>query len=353
MALPRLQAGPWQALPLLLLLAACGEQPALEQTHFYAMGTRIELTRHASAGADDGLHDTVHSHFETFDRDWDAWGSGALATLNDRLAQDATATVPPVLREGLQQALTLGRESGGRFHPGMGRLVAAWGFHRQPRPDGPPPPPVTINALTATLPPVAAMPLDGNVLTVPAAGTALDLGGFAKGLSLDRLRERLRADGADDILVNAGGDLLALGAAPGENGARRAWHIGVLDPLGGDVLAGVDLRDGECVMTSGNYERRFEHDGEAFHHLLDPRTGRPAREAASVTVIHGDCARADAAATALFVADDTSWPAVARDMATPMVMRVTPDGTVELTPAMAERTHFPETPDTLTTRPLP
>jgi thiamine biosynthesis lipoprotein len=118
-------------------------------------------------------------------------------------------------------------------------------------------------------------------------------------------------------------------------------------------MAGVELADGECIMTSGDYERRFEHEGEHYHHLLDSRTGRPARGAISVTVIARNCARADAAATALFIAGEEQWPRVAAAMAVEQVMRVAPDGSVALTPAMANRLRFTAQPPRVSTRALP
>ena len=77
-----------------------------------------------------------------------------------------------------------------------------------------------------------------------------------------------------------------------------------------------------------------------MHHVIDPRSGRPSRGIASATVLHPDPALADAAATTLMIAGPEEWPAYARRLKVELAMIVLPDGTVELTPAMAARVEF-------------
>ncbi|MGD2116258.1 MAG: FAD:protein FMN transferase, partial [Acidobacteriota bacterium] len=67
-----------------------------------------------------------------------------------------------------------------------------------------------------------------------------------------------------------------------------------------DLLAVLALRDGS-LSTSGDYERYFVLDGVRYHHVLDPRTGRPARGVRSATVVCADPVLADALSTALMV----------------------------------------------------
>jgi len=118
------------------------------------------------------------------------------------------------------------------------------------------------------------------------AGGALDPSGYVKGWSVQVASERLTAAGAVDHLVDAGGDIQTRGRpAPG-----LEWEIGVRHPWQADslcwVLSGTDL----AVATSGTYERGL--------HVIDPRTGRPAGQLRSVTVVGRDLAVADAFATA-------------------------------------------------------
>lgn len=120
-------------------------------------------------------------------------------------------------------------------------------------------------------------------------GGRLDPAGFVKGWSVEVASALLVAGGADRHCVNAGGDI----RTRGEPEPGRPWHVGVAHPLVRDALCTtVTVRDG-AVATSGTAERGA--------HLVDPHTGRPSIDLASVTVVGPDLATADAYATAAFV----------------------------------------------------
>lgn len=130
-------------------------------------------------------------------------------------------------------------------------------------------------------------------------GGRLDPSGLVKGWAIERATALLEAAGARNLCIDAGGDIsLRGGPAPG-----RPWRVGIRHPLRRDRLAAVvELRDG-AVATSGAYER-----GE---HIVDPRTGRPARGVLSVTIVGPDLGTADAYATAAFAmgARGPAWTA--------------------------------------------
>lgn len=124
-------------------------------------------------------------------------------------------------------------------------------------------------------------------VTLPA-GVRLDLGGIAKGWAADRVADRLAALGP--CLVDAGGDIAARGSPPGQAG----WLIGVADPQDPETdLALLLVRD-RGVATSGVDYRRWSRGGSTQHHIIDPRTRRPARtDLLSVTVLAPDATQAD------------------------------------------------------------
>ena len=124
---------------------------------------------------------------------------------------------------------------------------------------------------------------------------ALDLGGIAKGYALKETVKELKKAGVSSALVDLGGDLYALGTHNG-----KPWKVGIRSPRGEGVIGILEVSD-ICVVTSGDYERFFEKDGIKYHHIINPKTGYPARDMASVTVICKDAVKADAWATALFV----------------------------------------------------
>jgi len=125
----------------------------------------------------------------------------------------------------------------------------------------------------------------------------VDLGGIGKGLACTWAAAELRGGGRA-ALVEAGGDLEALGSGPEGEG----WRVGVEDPRGGpDPLAVLALHDAACA-TSSTRIRKWTVNGKDVHHLIDPRTGVPASSGlASVTVVADDTATAEVWSKVLFV----------------------------------------------------
>jgi thiamine biosynthesis lipoprotein len=131
--------------------------------------------------------------------------------------------------------------------------------------------------------------VDSNTrgVTLPP-GVRLDLAGIAKGWVAERAADRLSRLGP--CLVDAGGDIAARGSPPGQ----PAWPVGVADPRNPHTdLALIPVRD-QGVATSGVDYRRWTRDGVLQHHIIDPRTARPApTDLLTVTVVAGDAIEAD------------------------------------------------------------
>jgi thiamine biosynthesis lipoprotein len=109
----------------------------------------------------------------------------------------------------------------------------------------------------------------------------------------------LKSLGIKAGLVSVAGDIRAFGRRPDGKG----WQVGIRDPRSDDkdkIMASIELID-EAVSTSGDYERFFVRDGVRYHHLLDPKTGYPARGCMSVTVIAKDAVLTDGLSTGVFV----------------------------------------------------
>ncbi len=133
---------------------------------------------------------------------------------------------------------------------------------------------------------------------VPREGFGpIDPSGLVKGWALQRAAERLRAGGAENFAINAGGDVIVAGRpAPGSE-----WRVGIQHPWQRDKVAMVLGVSDVGIATSGRYER-----GD---HVIDPRSGMPATLLMSVTVVADDLALADAYATAALVkgGDGARW----------------------------------------------
>lgn len=124
----------------------------------------------------------------------------------------------------------------------------------------------------------------------------IDLGGIAKGYAVDNAAAALRRHGIESALIMAGGDTAVLGAKQG-----KPWRIGIRDPRNPDALAGALPVVDAAVSTSGDYERFFIQDGVRYHHILDPKTGRPAQACRSVTIVGPNATTTDALSTTVFV----------------------------------------------------
>lgn len=220
------------------------------------------------------------------------WRPSELTRLNDS-AGTGPHEVPAELARLIARGLEVARLSGGAFDPtyaGVGRL---WDFKRRPPviPDE--------EQLRAGLALVGhdrvRVDLEASTVELPE-GMRLGLGGIAKGYGVDRAMAVLMEHGVERALVNAGGDLKALGRGP-----DGPWEIAVRHPRDRERVLAVLPVVNTCVVTSGDYERFFEHEGRRYHHIIDPRTGYPSEGCTSATVVAPDAAAADALATALCV----------------------------------------------------
>jgi thiamine biosynthesis lipoprotein len=128
-------------------------------------------------------------------------------------------------------------------------------------------------------------------------GIKLDFNAIAKGYAVDQAVRVLKGIGIKRALINAGGDIYALGGKK----PQEHWTIGIRDPMQKDkVFASIELNN-RAVVTSGNYEKFFTIDGKQYCHIIDPRTGYPVQNILSVTVLASQVALADALATGIFV----------------------------------------------------
>jgi thiamine biosynthesis lipoprotein len=128
-------------------------------------------------------------------------------------------------------------------------------------------------------------------------GVRIDLGGIAKGYSVDRGIDVLKARGFTRMYVSAGGDSRIVGDRFG-----KPWMVGIRDPRRGEgeVITRIPLVDA-AISTSGDYERFFEEDGVRYHHIIDPHTGHSASKVRSATIIGPYATRTDGLSKTAFV----------------------------------------------------
>lgn len=199
--------------------------------------------------------------------------------------------------EIIRRSRTYSENLNGWFDITVGPLSELWGFSGEGDPQLPDSSTIASLLNLINFRDIELNSADTTVF-LPRTGMKIDLGGIAKGYAIDRGVAALRAEGVNIFLLNAGGDVYVSGL---KNGTAE-WRIGVKHPRRlQDLIAILELSDA-AVATSGDYERYFEQAGKRYHHILDPRSGYPAGNCRSVTVVAETAEEADALATCLFVA---------------------------------------------------
>ena len=316
-----------------LILSGCQQQEQITTTRFMAFGTLIDLTiSGVSKEQANQATAAIEKDFAQMHKSWHAWDPGPLGRVNRLISQGESFATPPSVLELIKQGAEISIKSDHLFNPAIGHLIDAWGFHRDDPAGHRPPEPKNIEQLLLQKPRMSDLKLNGITLHSSNPHVKLDFGAFGKGFGIDLAINHLRQLGIENAIINAGGDLRAIGSPQG-----RPWKIAIRHPSGQGVLAGLEISGDESVFTSGDYERNFNWKGKRYHHIIDPRTGYPAVGTKSVTVIHPDAATADAAATALFVAGPDNWYNIAQKMGIEYVLLIDSQDRAHMNPAMRKR----------------
>jgi len=324
-------------LTLALLLSACGKEP-FYQEQAYVFGTQVDVSIY---GEDETkaraatvavmhefqrLHDMLH-----------AWKPSELSSLNAAIAQGKSLQVSPELAGMLKDAAQVSAQSGGLFNPSIGGLIQTWGFQaddfKAELPEA-----KKISALVKANPGMSDLMFRSRNVSSRNKAVKLDLGGYAKGYALDRAAAILKEQGIHNALINIGGNVMALGTH-----GTRPWMVGIQHPRKPGPLAILELRDGEAIGTSGDYQRYFELDGKRYCHLIDPRSGYPVQDVQAVTIlVRGEHAglHSDSNSKPLFIAGAQSWRDTAGKMQIEEALLVDGEGVVHLTAAMQKRLKF-------------
>lgn len=317
------------------LLAACNDAGApVYTTQFPAFATAVDLSivgiqreRAASAAAD------VARDFVFFEHALYANSSGRMQRINEMLASGEPLATPPSLIPLLIRSQDLYRQSGGLFNPALGRLTRLWGFDRSRPESAPPPDQAAIDALLAVEPTMDDLDLDGIELQTDNPAVQLDFDSVASAYAMDVAIDTLRAQGVRSALISVGGDMRAIGSRSG-----RAWRLPVPRASGAGVIGILNVSGNTSLFTVSSQQRNFVYQGESYHWVIDPRTGRPVEKIASATVLYeGDALTAAAAATALMIAGPKDWPRIAGQMDIRYALLIDVLGRLHMTPEMAER----------------
>jgi FAD:protein FMN transferase len=261
-----------------------------------AMGTTLRVqVRHDGDRAEAlGIAEAMIREVEAAEARLSTWiESSELARLN---RTPVGVWIESAATPELAAAARCARETNFAFHPSIGRLVATWDLRGGGRLPGP----AALAAARGGLDRVGFASDRGAARVRRTADVLLEEGGFGKGAGLDAAFETLQKL---PLKGRMGGLRLDLGGQVAWLDAEEPPALAIADPRDRTRAAlelAVDARRAS-LASSGNSEKQLTFDGESFGHLIDPRTGAPARDFGSVSVVSSSALRADCLSTALFV----------------------------------------------------
>lgn len=314
------------------VLTGCGgeQKVSSQSSQVFAMDTVMLLTVYGDQ-AQQGL-DQAEQTIQKLEKLWSATDENSeIWALNHsggnwvELSEDT--------REILSRGLELCALTDGALDLTAYSAVQAWGFptgaYRVPDE-------AELEQLVGTID-YTQVELDDNQARLPE-DMSLDLGAVAKGRLGEVLSQDLKELGVTSALLELGGNIQTVGTKP--DGSR--WRVGIQDPNSqeGGYLAIVEVAD-QAVVTSGDYQRCFEQDGQTYCHIMDPATAAPADSGVdSVSIVGSDGTVCDALSTALFVMGEEKGAQFWKDH--PELdfeaIFVSQDGTIAVTEGLEE--HF-------------
>lgn len=233
----------------------------------------------------------------------------------------------------MERSLELHRNTNGAFNVMIYPILEEWGFISK---DYTVPSQETLEALLP-LTDISKVTYDSKTKEVKFLqdGMKIDFGGIAKGYTSTKVMNIFDDYNIQSAMVNLGGNVQVKGTKTD----GMDWRVGIQDPKNLGEMLGILAVQNKAVITSGGYERYFEQDGEVYHHILDPATGRTAKNGLiSVTIVSEDGALADGLSTSLFVMGkekaEQFWKAHSDQFE---AILVTDDGEIYITEGIAEQ----------------
>ena len=314
------------------VLTGCGgeQKVSSQSSQVFAMDTVMLLTVYGDQ-AQQGL-DQAEQTIQKLEKLWSATDENSeIWALNHsggnwvEMSEDT--------REILSRGLELCALTDGALDLTAYSAVQAWGFptgaYRVPDE-------TELEQLVGTID-YTQVELDDNQTRLPE-DMSLDLGAVAKGRLGEVLSQDLKELGVTSALLELGGNIQTVGTKPDGS----CWRVGIQDPNSqeGGYLAIVEVAD-QAVVTSGDYQRCFEQDGQTYCHIMDPATAAPADSGVdSVSIVGSDGTVCDALSTALFVMGEEKGSQFWKDH--PELdfeaIFVSQDGTIAVTEGLEE--HF-------------
>ncbi len=268
---------------VIFLVSGCGRNPQKYETNFFAFDTYVNITLYEK---NDALLKECEELAKKYENMFSKTREGSDIYI---LNQTGEHKVSPETYYLIEKGLYYNKMTEGLFDITVGALSEIW-KSSVPSDEEIQNAKNTVGADKVTL-------YDGKVTL--KKGTKIDLGGIAKGYIADKMAELFKNHNQSGI-INLGGNVYAVGTKTGEK-----FKVGIQKPkTEGESIYVLEVSD-TSVVTSGIYERYFEEDGKEYHHIIDPKTGRPLdNNLYSATVISSSSMEADIFSTALLLMGD-------------------------------------------------
>ena len=277
----------------------------------------------------------LHKLFDTYNS-YEDEGIVSICTLNERAAIEPVK-VDPILFSLLTFCKANYADCHEQVNVAMGSVLSIWHEYREAG---------LADPEHAQLPPMEALTaasghmniddlvLDEENMTVYFADPQLrlDVGAVAKGYATGLISQMLLAGPMPSFIISAGGNVRT-GISPQDG--RKAWGVGIQDPDGSvfglsDYVEVLYIHD-ISVVTSGDYQRYYEVDGQRYHHLIDPETLMPDTDFRSVSIITEDSGYADMLSTAAFLMPYEESRAFIESLDGVDAIWLFPDGSMQMT----------------------
>lgn len=256
----------------------------------FAMDTYMEITAYGR-----NCDKAVEAAAEEIERLDALLSTGSDTSEVTKINQDKSGTLSADTSYLIQRSVEIYESTNGAFDITVYPVMEAWGFAGEefhvPSED----------SLNSLLDYVDSSKLvydkDTNQVKLPE-NVKIDFGGIAKGYTSARVAQIMEEYGIKSAKLNLGGNVQTVGSKTDGS----AWRIAIKSPDETLPYLGVISVVDKAVITSGGYERYFEENGEIYHHIIDPKTGKPSQNGLlSVTIVCEDGTLADGLSTALYV----------------------------------------------------
>lgn len=272
-------------------LLACDSNPIYQKKDFI-FGTMIEIKIY---GEDKTKSDIVSSEileeFHRLHQLLHSWEKSSITEINQAILKKQPINIDNEIIHIIKDAQLLEKKTQSLFNPAIGKLIALWGFHSDHLPSSIPNRKKIIN-LVKSFPRMEDISIKDHLLISKNQNVQIDLGGYAKGYSLDQAKKILRQNNIKNALINIGGNILAIG----QHGSRD-WVVGIQHPRAPNAIASISLKPGWSIGTSGDYQKYFLAEpsdtsnefilvnNQRYSHLINPHTGFPENKTQSATIL--------------------------------------------------------------------